>query len=190
MTPETWVFVGRLAVIAVVGLGLRLLLDRWEARRALAEGQLRTEIDRTRRVQEIELARQDLLLPFGCGCCGQDCPDGELWCYACRAHVGDAAEVCDRTYFAQHGVDCPYQVRPIEETRLMPGADPGDENDHRDQVAEGLGMMRREPEYLGRRWVVSPRRIELAAPSHVHGSAPIDASLQRALDEIAREPHA
>lgn len=93
--------------------------------------------------------REEPLLPFGCGCCGQDCPDGELWCLACRAHVGAGGRVCDRTYFAQHGVDCPYTPKPPEEVRMMPTADQGDQQDYGD-CSEGLGprIKRRRPSHI------------------------------------------
>lgn len=97
-----------------------------------------------RRRAEIESARADLLLPFGCGCCGQDCPDGDPWCLACRAHVGITGPLAARTYFSLHGVDCPHARPPIEETRLMPGVEQRDYGDE-DQVAEGLGVLRRRP---------------------------------------------
>lgn len=43
-----------------------------------------------------------------CGCCGREA-DGE-WCRDCRSHVLDTGEAYRRTYYAQHKVDCPYQV--------------------------------------------------------------------------------
>ncbi len=83
-----------------------------------------------------------------------------------------------------------YPERLIEETRLMPGADQRDreDDDPIEQVPEGLGLV--PPPYLGRRWIVNRGHVDRAAPSHVHNAAPIDASLQRALEELEREAQA
>jgi len=125
-----------LVCIVIVLLGLfapqiRQALDAIAARRADAR--------QARRLKEIARATEDLMpiLPFGCGCCGRDCPDDKIWCAECELHVGTEGTPVDRTYFALHGIDCPYAV---EETRLMPNqGDPGDEND---QAPEGLGIVR------------------------------------------------
>lgn len=51
-----------------------------------------------------------------CGCCGRivDVQVSSLndpWCSQCTKHVlQNGAAPWDRTYLAQHGVDCPYQV--------------------------------------------------------------------------------
>ena len=100
---------------------------------------------------------EPMLLPFDCGCCGQDCPEGDTWCLACRPHVGTTGPLAERTYYSLHGVDCPYAARPIEETRLMPGAEQRDDGDE-DQVAEGRGLVR-------------PPRCERARPSR---TTPLD----------------
>jgi len=148
----------RFAILVFIYLGVWALIgplvDRWRQRRrgiAPPARWPRWDPAAERRRAEIERARQDLLLPFGCGCCGQDCPEGDTWCLACRPHVGTTGPLCERTYYALHGVDCPYAARPIEETRLMPGADGRDYGDE-DQVAEGLGITR-------------PPRCEHAHPS-------------------------
>ena len=44
-----------------------------------------------------------------CGCCGREALNGSLWCVACIEHVGSLGAPWDRTYFALHGHDCPYQ---------------------------------------------------------------------------------
>lgn len=130
----------RVLVLAYLALMVGALLGprivRWqERRRGIAPPARwpRWDLDAQRRRDEIERARQDLLLPFGCGCCGQDCPEGDTWCLACRPHVGTTGPLCERTYYSLHGVDCPYAAPPIEETRLMPGAE-------HDVAPEGLGI--------------------------------------------------
>lgn len=162
------VFLFRCAVLFVVALLFRRVLDALDARHG-ARGR--------RGIAPPARQREEPLLPFGCGCCGQDCPEGRTWCLACEPHVGITGPLCARTYYSLHGVDCPFAVRPIiEETRLMPGAeqrDPGDEND---QVPEGLG-------------IPGSPHIKRAWPSHVHAHAPLDPSTKRALEELEREAH-
>lgn len=54
-----------------------------------------------------------------CGCCGNGItgkrPTGNpepLWCAHCRGHVSARpVPLWERTWFAQHGTDCPRQVR-------------------------------------------------------------------------------
>ncbi len=42
-----------------------------------------------------------------CGCCGRH-TSGE-WCHDCQSHLlPRGRDACERTYFAQHGRDCPY----------------------------------------------------------------------------------
>jgi hypothetical protein len=49
---------------------------------------------------------------YYCGCCGRECPGD--WCSDCRPHLkpypksGGYMPQWERTYIAQHGVDCPY----------------------------------------------------------------------------------
>lgn len=48
-----------------------------------------------------------------CGCCGGEIDNGDAyWCSHCTDHVARAttAYLWERTYFAQHGEDCPFQV--------------------------------------------------------------------------------
>ena len=52
-----------------------------------------------------------------CGCCGEQLHWADfykLWCRRCRGHVypvvGVYVPTHERTYFAQHGRPCPYQV--------------------------------------------------------------------------------
>jgi len=133
-----WLAVAWLTMTAVVAL-LALLL--WPFLRAAPHLPRRGIAPVDKRQARLDAG----LLPppgDGCGCCGQDCPPGELWCYACRGHVGSEGQPHDRTWYAMYGVDCPYTPepdRPIEETRLMPRAEQRDLGDE-DQVAEGLGM--------------------------------------------------
>ena len=48
---------------------------------------------------------------FYCGCCGNEVDaDDHIWCAMCRNHVGDRGPLWDRTWFAEHGTPCPYQV--------------------------------------------------------------------------------
>ena len=55
-----------------------------------------------------------------CGCCGADLGHSReilQWCEACEAHLapevfpvlGCPTPAWDRTWFAQHGTDCPYE---------------------------------------------------------------------------------
>lgn len=54
--------------------------------------------------------------PDYCGCCGNVCPTDALWCDRCAEHVdtSDLLFTWDRTYFALHGVDCPFQAAPAD----------------------------------------------------------------------------
>lgn len=52
-----------------------------------------------------------------CGCCGRELgtdvagtADG-LWCVDCIGHVLKGGALWDRTWFAQHGNECPFQVK-------------------------------------------------------------------------------
>jgi hypothetical protein len=47
-----------------------------------------------------------------CGCCGNAAEGDDLiiWCVRCQGHVTDRGQPWDRTWFAQHGTDCPYVV--------------------------------------------------------------------------------
>lgn len=48
-----------------------------------------------------------------CGCCGGDLDgNSDLWCKRCADHVlpDRGVRLWDRTYFAQHGKDCPFQM--------------------------------------------------------------------------------
>ena len=51
-----------------------------------------------------------------CLCCGGKLRRNQLWCMQCKAHVilryGLAME--ERTYFAQHGKDCPFQAKKVQ----------------------------------------------------------------------------
>lgn len=54
-----------------------------------------------------------------CGCCGREIKHGE-WCLKCSKHLLPASTglaMWDRTWFAQFGTDCPFQVRTIQEDR-------------------------------------------------------------------------
>lgn len=47
-----------------------------------------------------------------CGCCGCQIQHGE-WCLPCSKHLMHAKgyiPMWERTYFAQFGMDCPYQA--------------------------------------------------------------------------------
>lgn len=46
-----------------------------------------------------------------CGCCGRLSPD-YLFCEACHQHVAREGHLWERTWFAQHGTDCPFQESP------------------------------------------------------------------------------
>ncbi len=50
-----------------------------------------------------------------CGCCGNECPEADLWCRRCDEHVIDARHPWEATYFAVHGIDCPYAVTDSSE---------------------------------------------------------------------------
>jgi len=62
------------------------------------------------------------MLPKGdfCGCCGR--PAVGDWCLECRAHLLSALGRApwDRTYYAQHGTDCPFTEKPIGEGDSRP----------------------------------------------------------------------
>jgi hypothetical protein len=48
-----------------------------------------------------------------CGCCGRAMMDGNIWwCEDCKLHIlpVDMGPFEERTYFAQHGLPCPFQV--------------------------------------------------------------------------------
>ena len=45
-----------------------------------------------------------------CGCCGYGPTGGTLFCRECDKHVINHGELHSRTYFAQHGQECPNQV--------------------------------------------------------------------------------
>jgi len=48
--------------------------------------------------------------PNYCGCCGRP-TSNYIWCDDCKAHIADHhRDFHERTYFAQHGKDCPYQL--------------------------------------------------------------------------------
>jgi hypothetical protein len=52
-------------------------------------------------------------LPDYCGCCGRESSNSEIanpWCRDCRDHVLVHGAPWERTYFAQHGADCPFQI--------------------------------------------------------------------------------
>jgi len=45
-----------------------------------------------------------------CGCCGRVANGHNAeWCRRCENHIDPKKTFWDATYFAQHGVDCPYQ---------------------------------------------------------------------------------
>lgn len=47
-----------------------------------------------------------------CGCCGRPGARG-LWCQDCEQHLASSLRPPhERTYYAQHGEDCPLQVKP------------------------------------------------------------------------------
>lgn len=46
----------------------------------------------------------------GCGCCGEQVLDDEMWCANCCPHVLSEGAWEDRTYWAQYGRECPFQV--------------------------------------------------------------------------------
>lgn len=57
-----------------------------------------------------------------CGCCGRDLPFGGVFCEDCEKHLAPARHGMpdwERTYFAQHGADCPYQVA-IDDRKATP----------------------------------------------------------------------
>ena len=46
-----------------------------------------------------------------CGCCGNEIPYGE-WCLRCTQHLlPKGIPDWERTWFAQHGTDCPFQLK-------------------------------------------------------------------------------
>ena len=46
---------------------------------------------------------------YFCGCCGRGLPTVGIWCEDCLQHVvASNRPPWERTYFAQHGVDCPH----------------------------------------------------------------------------------
>lgn len=53
-----------------------------------------------------------------CGCCGNEIGNSTrsdpLWCRWCKPHIKGHtdAPIWERTYFAQHKSDCPFQVIP------------------------------------------------------------------------------
>lgn len=114
-------------VIAALAVLCRLVFDRIE----------RGEVGRPRRRGIAPPRRPGIELPPAfawCGCCGQDCPPGDWWCLACRAHVGTEGRIEERTWSALHdGEECPYtpsQRDPVDEM----------------SVPEGLGVWRRPAE--------------------------------------------
>jgi hypothetical protein len=46
-----------------------------------------------------------------CGCCGREMHPDYDWCLLCRPHVAHAGPAWERTWLAQHGTGCPFQVR-------------------------------------------------------------------------------
>jgi hypothetical protein len=48
--------------------------------------------------------------PSYCGCCGRAFFTDGWWCSGCQDHVAGEGPLWERTYFAQHGVSCPFQV--------------------------------------------------------------------------------
>lgn len=60
-----------------------------------------------------------------CGCCGNQViidPSAEtepFWCLRCLGHVDLSKSAHNGTYFAQHGIDCPFQVT-AEDPWLVP----------------------------------------------------------------------
>lgn len=44
-----------------------------------------------------------------CGCCETEATVDGWWCERCFGHVLRTGRVEERTYFAQHGEDCPFQ---------------------------------------------------------------------------------
>jgi len=140
-------FADRLSVWFFLLLALVAWLAPWvrqrvERRRGIAPPARLPRQDPTRWVRR----DPDLLPPAGdwCGCCGRPCDPGAIWCALCAAHVTGKGPWHEQTWYATHrGEDCPFSATwgdPVEEVRMMPGAerrDPGDEND---PVAEGLGI--------------------------------------------------
>ena len=50
-------------------------------------------------------------MEHGCGCCGRlllSPRRDALWCADCEKHVSRAFHMCDRTWFAQTGTQCPF----------------------------------------------------------------------------------
>lgn len=52
-----------------------------------------------------------------CGCCGNE-TDGGDWCRKCRSHVAKTGTMYERTFYAQNGRECPYQVGLAERPQL------------------------------------------------------------------------
>ena len=54
-----------------------------------------------------------------CGCCGRVCRNEAEWCFKCRGHVVQDADLrlppWERTFGAQHGTDCPYEVDALDD---------------------------------------------------------------------------
>jgi hypothetical protein len=48
---------------------------------------------------------------YFCGCCGRKRAPGSEWCKRCKKHVHPKRTQAEATYLAQHGVDCPYQLK-------------------------------------------------------------------------------
>lgn len=63
-----------------------------------------------------------------CGCCGNPVrPADALWCFRCRQspkHLGSGVVAPhERTYFATHGEDCPFQVGATTSDNASPSED-------------------------------------------------------------------
>lgn len=51
-----------------------------------------------------------------CGCCGTEISNYDIWCKRCKSHVIPSSEyynVWDRTFLAQFGKPCPYQINSL-----------------------------------------------------------------------------
>lgn len=46
-----------------------------------------------------------------CGCCGRPFFTDGWWCTNCQLHIRGDGPLWTRTYFAQHGISCPFQVQ-------------------------------------------------------------------------------
>jgi hypothetical protein len=51
--------------------------------------------------------------PDYCGCCGREADAGE-WCSECKEHINPRKTLWDATYFAQHGIHCPFQREELK----------------------------------------------------------------------------